>query len=173
MLVTLPCVMLLLDYWPLRRVSGVECREGQNGKSGRLLWGTLVLEKVPFFMSIASSLLTLWAQKGTGALSSLEALPLEFRMSNALVWYSSVSGESDLAAHLAVFYPPPNAWPLEVVGAAAIILIALTALSVWFAKWFPELPVGWFWFLGTLVPVIGLVQVEVGRRWRIDMGKYR
>jgi tetratricopeptide (TPR) repeat protein len=82
----------------------------------------------------------------------------------------SVSGEAIWPTNLAVFYPPPDAWPVEVVAAAAIILIALTGLSVWFAKRFPELPVGWFWFLGTLVPVIGLVQV--GRQAMADRYSY-
>jgi tetratricopeptide (TPR) repeat protein len=171
MLVTLPCVMLLLDYWPLQRVLRVEGKGAGDRKAGGGVLGRLILEKVPFFaLSIGSSVLTFWAQKGTGALSSLEALPLGFRISNALVSYVRYLAKAIWPTHLAVFYPPPNAWPMEVVAAAAIILIALTALSIWFAKRFPELPVGWFWFLGTLVPVIGLVQV--GRQAMADRYGY-
>jgi tetratricopeptide (TPR) repeat protein len=166
MLVTLPCVMLLLDYWPLQRGSWNE-----NRRDGALRWGRLVLEKIPFFaLSVVSSVMTLWAQKGTGALSSLEALPLEFRISNALVSYVRYLAKTIWPANLAVFYPPPETWPIEVAAGAAIVLIAVTGLCVWFAKKFPELPVGWFWFLGTLVPVIGLVQV--GRQAMADRYGY-
>jgi protein O-mannosyl-transferase len=167
MLVTLPCVMLLLDYWPLGRMSSEEGRG--NGRGA--IWGRLVLEKIPFFaLSAVSSVMTLWAQKGTGTLSSLEALPLEFRISNALVSYVRYFAKAIWPINLAVFYPPPEAWPFEVVAGAAIVLIAVTGLCVWFAKKFPELPVGWFWFLGTLVPVIGLVQV--GRQAMADRYGY-
>jgi FOG: TPR repeat len=171
MLVTLPWVMLLLDYWPLGRVSSVESRRAENKNSGGLGWGRLVVEKVPFFaLSVGSSAITLWAQKGTGALSSLEALPLEFRISNALVSYVRYLEKAIWPTNLAVFYPPPDAWPIGIVAGAAMILITITALALWFRKEFPQLPVGWFWFLGTLVPVIGLVQV--GRQAMADRYSY-
>jgi tetratricopeptide (TPR) repeat protein len=167
MLVTLPFVMLLLDYWPLERVSRVEGRGGEDRKG----WGRFVLEKIPFFaLSVVSSVMTLWAQKGTGTLSSLEALPLEFRISNALVSYVRYLAKAIWPTNLAVFYPPPEAWPIEVVAGAAIVLLAITGLCIWLAKKFPELPVGWFWYLGTLVPVIGLVQV--GRQAMADRYGY-
>jgi tetratricopeptide (TPR) repeat protein len=166
MLVTLPFVLLLLDYWPLGRI---EWRG--DGKNQGALWGKLLLEKIPFFvLSVGSSVMTLWAQKGTGALSSLEALPLEFRISNALVSYLRYLTKAIWPTNLAVFYPPPDAWPIGVVAGAALILITITGLALWFAKKFPELPVGWFWFLGTLVPVIGLVQV--GRQAMADRYSY-
>jgi protein O-mannosyl-transferase len=166
MLVTLPCVMLLLDYWPLQRA----LRE-ENRKDGGLRWGRLVVEKLPFFaLSVGSSLMTFWAQKGTGALSSLEALPLEFRISNALVSYVRYLAKAIWPTNLAVFYPPPEAWPIEVVAVAALVLLAITVLSIRSARKSPELPVGWFWFLGTLVPVIGLVQV--GRQAMADRYSY-
>src|SRR5262249_26874692 len=123
-----------------------------------------------FALSSVSSVMTLWAQKGTGTLSSLEASPLEFRISNALVSYVRYLAKAIWPANLAVFYPPPEAWPIEVVAGAALVLIAVTGLCVWFAKKFPELPVGRFWFLGTLVPVIGLVQV--GRQAMADRYGY-
>jgi tetratricopeptide (TPR) repeat protein len=131
----------------------------------------LVLEKFPFFaLSGVSSVMTLWAQKGTGTLSSLEALPLEFRISNALVSYVRYLAKAIWPTNLAVFYPPPESWPMEVVAGAAIVLLGITGLCIWSAKKFPELPVGWFWYLGTLVPVIGLVQV--GRQAMADRYGY-
>jgi len=160
MLVTLPCVMLLLDYWPLQR-----------GLRTKRRWGHLIAEKIPFFaLSVVSSVATLWAQKSTGTLSSLEALPLEFRISNALVSYVRYLAKAIWPTNFAVFYPPPDTWPIEVVAGATIVLIAVSGMCFWLASKFPELPVGWLWFLGTLVPVIGLVQV--GRQAMADRYGY-
>jgi tetratricopeptide (TPR) repeat protein len=171
MLVTLPCVMLLLDYWPLRRVSNVEGRGEEERKSGGASWVRLFVEKVPFLaLSVGSCVMTLWAQNRTGALSSLDALPFEFRISNALVSYVRYLEKAIWPTNLAVFYPPPDAWPIGVVLGAAMILITITGLALWFAKRFPQLAVGWFWFLVTLVPVIGLVQV--GRQAMADRYSY-
>jgi protein O-mannosyl-transferase len=164
MLVTLPFVLLLIDFWPLGRVEWKGERQG-------VTWSKLLLEKVPFLaLSVVSSVMTLWAQKGTGALSSLEALPLEFRISNALVSYVRYLTKAIWPTNLAAFYPPPEAWPIGVVAGAAMMLVTITCLAIWFSKKFPQLPVGWFWFLGMLVPVIGLVQV--GRQAMADRYSY-
>jgi tetratricopeptide (TPR) repeat protein len=166
MLVTLPFVLLLIDFWPLERI-----KWRGNGKIQGAAWSKLLLEKIPFLvLSVGSSLMTLWAQKGTGALSSLEALPLEFRISNALVSYVRYLTKAIWPTNLAVFYPPPEAWPVGVVAGAAMMLITITGLVFWFAMKFPQLPIGWFWFLGTLVPVIGLIQV--GRQAMADRYSY-
>ncbi len=174
MLVTLPLLMLLLDFWPLRRLQsanhGAQPAKPppQNSTSPTL---RLVLEKLPFFaLAAVSSVLTVWAQKSAGTLSSLEALSLEFRVGNALVSCVRYLSKTIWPTRLAVFYPPPNAWPIEIVAGAAILLLGVTVFVVWSGKKAPELAVGWFWFLCTLVPVIGIVQV--GRQAMADRYAY-
>jgi protein O-mannosyl-transferase len=147
MLVTLPCVLLLLDFWPLRRM-----------RSGAVGW--LILEKVPFLaLSVASSVTTFLIQRGAGAVSSLETLPLEFRVCNALISYVRYAIKTVWPFNLAVFYPAPGQWPDIWVGAAVVVLAGVSALALWRVRAAPYLAVGWLWYLGTLVPVIGLVQV--------------
>ncbi|MGA2176269.1 MAG: tetratricopeptide repeat protein [Verrucomicrobiota bacterium] len=144
MLVTLPFVFLLLDYWPLDRF--------------RLGW-RLVLEKVPFFLlAIGSSVVTFLVQERTGAMASLARFPLGERLGNVPLAYAGYLSKDFWPAELASFYPhePLRAGP--VVG-APLLLGAVTALAVWRGRSRPYLAVGWFWFLGMLVPTIGLVQV--------------
>lgn len=152
MIVTLPFVLLLLDYWPLGRWQTVAPRR-------------LILEKAPLLaLAAAGSAITLMVQQGGGAVSSLAEVPFRFRLENALVSYLAYVGQFFWPARLAVIYPYANdlrAW--QIVGAAAI-LIALTVLAVAQRRKRPYLAVGWFWFAGTLVPVIGLVQVGIQSR---------
>lgn len=147
MVVTLPFVLLLLDFWPL----------------GRFNPSTLVrllIEKIPFFaLTFASCLLTLFAQKN--ALWSSASLSFSFRFANALMSYVRYLSKIFCPTKLALIYPYPHSWPLIGVAAAAAVLVILSAVFIVQAKRFPYLAVGWFWFLGTLVPVIGLVQVGV------------
>ena len=147
MLVTLPAVLLLLDFWPLRRLHSTTT------------W-SLVAEKVPFLaMSLASSVLTFLTQQSAGAVSSLDALSLGFRLSNALISYVRYAIQMLWPARLAVFYPLPHEWPAEWVIGAALVLAGLTVLALYRARKAPYLAFGWFWYLGMLVPVIGIVQV--------------
>jgi protein O-mannosyl-transferase len=155
MLVTLPFVLLLLDYWPLRRI-----QFGQRAGNRKSDIRRLVLEKVPFFaLSAVSSLVTFFAQRSGGAVGSLEALPLATRMANALVSYVSYIGKMIWPSHLAVFYPYSDMLPTWQVAGAGLLLVSLSVLVILAASRRPCLTVGWFWYLGTLVPVIGLVQV--------------
>jgi len=143
MLVTWPFVLLLLDYWPLNR-------------SG---WTRLVKEKIPLFaLSLASSAITLLAQS-QGALKTLDVLPLSIRLGNTLVSYVKYLGKFFYPDPLAVYYPHPGRPPWPHILLAGLILAALTWLVWRTRKKRPYLLVGWLWFLGTLVPVIGLVQV--------------
>ena len=153
MLVTLPCALLLLDHWPLKR--GVQ-------------W----LEKAPLFaLSVASSIVTFVVQKEGGAIYPFaEKLGIAARAANASVAYVSYLGKTVLPEELAVLYPHPGHWPWWQVGGAALILVMITAAVVVFAKARPYLAVGWFWFVGTLVPVIGLVQV--GEQYMADRYTY-
>jgi Flp pilus assembly protein TadD len=147
MLVTWPCVMLLLDCWPLKRI--------QPGRVGRLL-----IEKIPFFViSVAVCLVTLAVQQHAGAMATAEQLPFGWRCENAMVSYCLYLGMWFCPVHLAVFYPPRANWPVAVVLAAALLLVVISLLCFRERQRRPYLVTGWFWFLGTLVPVIGLIQV--------------
>ena len=150
MVVTLPFVLLLLDFWPLERF--------QNFKFQNL--AKLFVEKIPFFaLSLASCLITYRAQ--SGALWSTQALSFHFRLANALMSYVRYISKLFWPTDLALIYPYPHFWPLAGVVFVAGLLVVLSAIFILQAKRFPYLAVGWFWFLGTLIPAIGLVQVGV------------
>jgi tetratricopeptide (TPR) repeat protein len=161
MLVTLPFVLLLLDYWPLRRsaergVRSAESGQGQ-GKFGRLGWGQLLLEKLPFaVLSLTASALAMWAQQKVQAVGTE---PLSLRLENAAVSYATYLGKFFWPVNLAVFYPYPGSIPMWRVGGAALALGAISWAVIRGMRQRRYLGAGWFWFLGTLVPVIGLVQV--------------
>lgn len=146
MLVTLPFVMLLLDWWPLRRVT-----------SGT--WRRLVLEKTPFFLLVVgSSVLTVLAQRSE-AMVALENVPLGLRMKNAVVAVASYLLKTIWPVDLAVIYPLPKEVALAKVVVALAVIIGITIVAWHWRKEKPHLLVGWLWFIGSLVPVIGIVQV--------------
>jgi protein O-mannosyl-transferase len=147
MVVTLPCVLLLLDVWPLRR----PLRAG-------LLW-----EKLPLFaLALASSVVTVIAQRRGGAMVRVDLVPLPVRATNAIVAYAQYIRKMLWPVDLAAMYPMSRGFPDPVALSAAVaLLIAITALAVRERRRYPYVLVGWLWFLGTLVPVIGVVQVGV------------
>ena len=148
MLVTLPCVLLLCDYWPLGRL--------RTAKDG--MW--LVTEKLPMFaMSAALSVVTFFAQRSQGAVQSLEALSLATRLTNAIVAYGKYLVMYVYPADLSVWYPYDGNIPNWQIYGSVLLLIGLTVLSIWQIRKRPFLIFGWLWFLGTLVPVIGIIQV--------------
>ena len=152
MVVTLPAALVLLDVWPLNRVDFAKNPFVQLGK--------LILEKLPLFgLSVLSSVLTVMAQHGGGAMQSVDSFPLSLRFSNALVSWVAYLGKMIVPVNLAVFYPYPHEISLWKPVLAALFLLAVSAVVVRFVKKFPVGAVGWFWYLGTLVPVIGLIQV--------------
>ena len=155
MVITLPCVLLLWDYWPLRRMAGAEKTE--SGVMGRsFAW--LVWEKVPLFaLSAASAVITMRAQAEGGAVRSVREFPLAERLGNALLAYGRYVLQVFWPLDLSPMYPA-KAWPAWQIGLAALFLAAVTALVIAGRK-HRYLAVGWFWFLGTLVPMIGVVQV--------------
>lgn len=160
MVVTFPFVLLLLDYWPLRRVAGWTEISSQF-PSPQQSASRLLLEKLPLFaLSAASSAITVWAQRTGGAVRSLQQFPLHARLENALDSYVIYIWKMFWPFGFAVYYPHPGAsLALWKPAAAAVGLCALSVL-VWKLRVArPYLLVGWFWFLGTLVPVIGIVQV--------------
>ncbi|HEY1717934.1 MAG TPA: tetratricopeptide repeat protein [Verrucomicrobiae bacterium] len=163
MLVTLPFVLLLLDYWPLKRVEGcqlkVEGSEVRNFLQPLTFNLQLLTEKLPFFLlSAAACVVTFLAQKGQ-AVVSLDEVGLDLRLANVFLSYGSYLLKAIWPANLAVIYQLHSqfSWIQLLSSAAALFVISLL---VWRARrQCPYLLVGWLWFLGTLVPVIGLVQV--------------
>jgi protein O-mannosyl-transferase len=145
MVITLPCVLLLLDYWPLQR----DCA-----------FSELLLEKVPLFaLSVASAIITMQAQQQGGAMRSTVQFSLVVRIENALVAYASYLWKLVWPVKLAPLYPHPGEnLPGWEVGISLLVLIGISLL-VWKFRRSGYLLTGWLWFLGTLVPVIGLVQV--------------
>jgi Flp pilus assembly protein TadD len=156
MLVTWPFLMLLLDYWPLRRMSQPTSRQKLPPSIVSLL-----LEKLPLFILVAASaVITLMAQSHSGAVQGFTTLPIESRLSNALVSYAKYLLLTFWPHGLAVYYlMPPTGIPAWQVIVAAFLLIGITAFCLFQWKSRPYLILGWLWFVGTLVPVIGLVQV--------------
>ncbi len=147
MLVTLPFVLLLLDYWPLNRF---------RDRRGWLL----AAEKAPFFaLAAASSVVTFLVQQSARSVVRLEAAPLALRLGNAVLAYVRYLGQFVWPDRLAVLYPFPRHLAPESVLLAGLLLLGITAAAVALRRRHPYLPVGWFWYLGTLVPVIGVVQV--------------
>jgi protein O-mannosyl-transferase len=150
MLVTLPFVLLLLDYWPLGRMAG----------ASKQTVGRLLLEKAPFLvLAIASSVITFLVQQHAGVMSSLTKITLGARLDNMPVAYERYLAGTFWPLHLAAFYPHPRFWPLWRFITSVALLAGITVWVVCWRKKQPYLAVGWFWFLGMLVPVIGLVQV--------------
>jgi lipoprotein NlpI len=193
MLVTLPFVLLLLDYWPLKRIEltrlplgiGTQIpnhayrsekikkqrkryvthevakqqsplhREYRRASIRTLLW-----EKTPFFALVAiSSVVTYVVQQKNGAVQSIDICPLSARISNAIISYVAYIEKTIWPDNLSIFYPHPIQWPLWQIFGATMVLIAVTIAVMWKAKSASYLLVGWLWYLGTLVPVIGIVQV--------------
>jgi protein O-mannosyl-transferase len=147
MLVTLPLVMLLLDFWPLQRFSGA-------------LFQRLLVEKIPFFiLSAGSCIVTFIVQQKGGAVASLVTMALADRLENALVSYARYLGKTFWPATLAAPYPLPPHWPVLTALLAFVLFAGLGAAAIGFRKNLPFGFTGWFWFVITLVPVIGLIQV--------------
>ncbi len=148
MLVTLPIVLLLMDYWPLRRV-------------GEKSWRQLVIEKIPLFvLTVAACAITVVAQKEGSAITSFAKISLNVRPANAVVVCIAYLRKMFWPNDLACFYPHPgNHLPIWQVLVSWALLIGLSILAIRIAKRRPYATVGWFWYLITLVPVIGLVQV--------------
>ena len=184
MLVTLPFVLLLLDFWPLKRLR-LPVLPGSRFKVGcwivglldcwiigrsrlKVLFPTpepsslwpLVREKLPFFtLALAASVVTYLVQRTGGAVLSIEVLPFQTRVANALVGYVRYGSQTLWPAHLAVIYPYSRHLTVGLTVAAVLLLGGLSWLFLLRANRQPVLIVGWLWWLGTLVPTIGLVQV--------------
>jgi tetratricopeptide (TPR) repeat protein len=164
MLVTLPFVLLLLDYWPLKRIADCGLRiadlENPNAKDKSSSWLPLVVEKIPFFaLALAACVVTLLVQHAAGAVRSVSEVPFGLRLLNVTTAYARYAGRTFWPVNLSVYYLLPSGAPLVPAVAAGLGLAVVTWLVFRWRVTRPWLMVGWFWFLGTLVPVIGFVQV--------------
>lgn len=147
MLVTLPFVLLLLDYWPLNRIRPP-------------LLGRLLIEKIPFFsLSAASCVVTFYAQKQGGAVST--SISLGARLANASVSCARYLIKTIFPFDLSVLYPHPGSWKPWIVAAATVVVVAILVSAGLAFRRRPYWTIGWLWFFGTLVPVIGFVQVGI------------
>jgi Flp pilus assembly protein TadD len=167
-LVPLPFVLLLLDYWPLGRMQKAEASDTQHATrttphvSRFTFPASLLVEKLPFLaLSAASGVVTLWSMSSLGGLLGTVELPVSLRLANAPVACAIYLRKLAWPVDLSVFYLHPGRWPADVVVTSTLLLLGVTALAVWQARRRPYLIVGWLWFLGMLVPVIGLVQAHV------------
>ncbi len=149
-LVTLPFVLLLLDFWPLARF-----------RLGVQTVRRLLVEKIPFFaVAIVFSAIALFSQSHGGGVKNLGYFPLRERVLNAVVVYVAYLGKIFWPANLAIYYPHPHdALSVTAATLSAVLLLAITIVVLLGVRRFPYLLVGWFWYLGTLVPMIGLVQI--------------
>jgi len=166
MLVTLPFLLLLLDYWPLHRMSIFDFKSAIGNRQSTIVNSQFsilnsVFEKIPFFvLAAASSVITFLVQRAGGSVPDFNIFPLHIRVANAFLSYAKYIGKMFWPQGLAVFYPfdfrTIRSWQVVL---SALLLIVVSVLAIRFGRKQRYLPVGWFWFLGTLIPVIGLVQV--------------
>jgi len=156
MIVTLPFTLLLLDFWPLSRFEPKTCK---TQTSAYRILVALIWEKIPLFaLSVISSIITFSVQQYGGAVRSLETIPLMMRVSNALVSYTSYIIKMCWPTNLALYYPY-NELPVGSVLVSGLLLLCISAMIVVASRRLPYLATGWLWYFGTLIPVIGLVQV--------------
>jgi protein O-mannosyl-transferase len=157
--VTLPLVLLLLDYWPLERIgepSFAKAAEGRHKAS--LKW--LIIEKIPLLaMAVILSVVTFIAQKGGGAISTIEIIPLDQRVANAFLSYITYIAKAVWPSALAVYHTQPHAGFTVITTICAVLFLAISLFCVYIGRRKKYMVVGWLWFVGTLIPMIGLVQV--------------
>jgi len=154
MLVTLPITLLLLDFWPLRRLQTADNRQRKG-------LGKQIAEKIPLLaLSIVSSAVTFYAQRGGSAMETVSKIPITARISNAIVSYALYLWKMAWPAKLAVLYPHPGpTLPQWLIAVSAALLVCVTTLAIMARRRRPYLMVGWLWYMITLVPVIGIIQV--------------
>jgi hypothetical protein len=160
MIVTLPFVLLLLDYWPLRRTAIDAVPTAPVPAGGPRGWAFLVREKIPLFaLSLAVCVASLITQRLGGGMPPAGRYPLAVRLCNSLVSYARYLTKFTFPTDLAIFYPYPQSVPLHHVVPAALLLVGASWLCIRAVRPAPWLCVGWLWYLGVLIPVIGIVQV--------------
>jgi protein O-mannosyl-transferase len=159
-IVTLPFVLLLWDYWPLQRIGARSAADGSHAPSTPRSFRYLVWEKFPLFiLAAADSVVTMLAQRAGNAVRTVTEVSLSARLENVFVSYVRYIGKALWPSRLAAMYPrPANSLPAwQAVGAVVLLLLISALVLRWRDRRY--LPVGWFWFLGTLVPMIGIITV--------------
>lgn len=152
MLVTLPFVLLLIDYWPLGRIS--------NDSNDRYRIKAVIWEKLPFIvLSIVAGIVAYLAQKAGGGIGTVNAYPFPLRIANALVSYATYLIKTVWPHNLSFFYPFDADLALLPTLGACILLVSISLSAVKLAEKYPYIVVGWLWYLGTLLPVIGLIKI--------------
>ena len=170
MVVTLPFVLLLMDLWPLKRIRINHPPDGKSTHQINIMY-RLILEKIPlFFLSAISSVITFYAQKSGQSVANLNLIPIHTRIANSLVSYATYIESMIWPTKLGVLYPYVFQQPVWKIMGACLIVIFISLLSVTTIRKIPYFFVGWLWYLGTLIPVIGLVQV--GRQAMADRYTY-
>jgi len=165
MLVTLPFVMLLMDYWPLGRVKYFDQRRDPDKNHIRRAYGKhsvlfLIREKIPFFMiAVLFSIIAFLAQKTAGGVGSFNDFPVGIRISNGLISYILYLFKTAWPHNLAIFYPYPETLNITRASISFIFILFISILSYKWGRRYPFFPVGWLWYMGTLVPVIGIIKI--------------
>ena len=161
MLVTLPFLLLLLDFWPLRRLGKFDLFNNNRISTSaiRPVYDLIREKYLLFFISSVFCIITYITQKSAGAVGSIEKFPFDLRLGNALVSYTNYIVKMVWPSGMAVFYPHPEIIPVWESSLSFIVLVLLTVLSLRFARNYPYFIVGWLWYLFTLLPVIGLIKV--------------
>jgi len=161
-LVTIPLILLLMDFWPLARLKYPGRAEVQTTsiEFGTTTFARAVMEKVPLVVfSVAVGLVTVYAEQKVGAVKSLDAFPLDVRAANAVVSYALYMGKMIWPSNLAVHYPHPGMWDLGTVAMASLALFGISFFVLRRISASPYLAVGWLWYLISLFPVIGVIQI--------------
>jgi tetratricopeptide (TPR) repeat protein len=158
MLVTLPFLLLMLDYWPLGRFSAPQAVESAADRQRRVY--RILIEKIPFFaLAAASSVITFLTQQTVSTIVDFKTIPCKDRVGNALLSYAAYMGKIFWPRDLAIFYPfDAGHFTLGQAAMCVLLLLGISVFVIRFGRERKYLPVGWFWFVGTLIPVIGLVQ---------------
>jgi Flp pilus assembly protein TadD len=169
MFVTLPVLLLVLDYWPLKRIAWSDATSGEIDHAGDAIGAIqfprgpirdLILEKLPLLaISIASGLVTIFAEQQFGAVMGLKQLGLLGRLSNSAVSYVRYMQKMVWFGALAAIYPEPAGYPIWMIGGAAALLVGITFFVLLNARRWPWAAVGWLWFFGTMLPMVGIVRI--------------
>jgi protein O-mannosyl-transferase len=161
MLVTLPFVLLLMDYWPLGRLQLGQASSPDSIKFQKSSASLLIGEKIPLFaLTAVISIAAYITQRKGGVVPGMGLDLIKTQTANALVSYVSYIGKMIWPSHLASYYPHTGNLPIWQVVGAGTLLVSLSFFLVRWGRKYPYLPVGWFWYLGTLFPVIGLVKIS-------------
>jgi tetratricopeptide (TPR) repeat protein len=162
MVVTLPLILLLIDFWPLKRFQGARPNPQEPGSQtlAKTGIGPLMIEKLPFLgAAFVVGIVTVFAQKSSGALQPTDRLPVSHRVANAVLSYGHYLAQTLWPTNLAAYYPYQKHFSFWLVAGLALVGIGICIGVLWISSRRPYLAVGWFWFLVTLGPVIGLIQV--------------